>query len=70
MFGGNEEVQQAVQCVAVVTLLDGTEQLAEDDGRRSLEGGEQSRQGALDGRVQRFWVLESREVQVRRLEFM
>ena len=49
VLGRDQEVQQALQGVAVVTLLDGAEELAEDDGRGGLEGREEGRQGALDG---------------------
>jgi hypothetical protein len=41
VLGRDQEVQQALQGVAVVTLLDGAEELAEDDGRGGLEGREE-----------------------------
>ena len=49
MLRRDQEVQQALQRIAMVTLLDGAEELAEDDGRGGLEGREEGRQGALDG---------------------
>lgn len=58
VFGRNKEVEKALQRIAVVTFLDGAKQLAEDDGRRGLKGWEEGREGALDGRVQRFRVLQ------------
>lgn len=63
VFGGDEEVQQALQCITVVTFLDGAKKLAEDNGRRGLEGREKGREGTLDGGVQRFWVLEDKKKQ-------
>lgn len=63
VFGRNEEVEETVQRIAVVTFLDGAKQLAEDDGRRGLEGWEEGREGALDGRVQRFRVLQHEETE-------
>lgn len=61
VFGRNKEVEKALQRIAVVTFLDGAKQLAEDDGRRGLKGWEEGREGALDGRVQRFRVLQHEE---------
>ena len=63
VFGGDEEVQEALQCITVVTFLNGAKQLAEDDGCRGLKRWEESREGTLDGRVQRFWVLEDKKKQ-------
>lgn len=61
VFGRNKEVEKALQSIAVVTFLYGAKQLAEDDGRRDLKGWEEGREGALDGRVQRFRVLQHEE---------
>lgn len=61
MFGRNKEVEKALQSIAVVTFLYGAKQLAEDDGRRDLKGWEEGWEGALDGRVQRFRVLQHEE---------
>lgn len=60
VFGGDEEVQQALQCITAVTFLNGAKQLAEDDRRCGFERREEGRECTLDGRVQRFWVLEDR----------
>lgn len=65
MFGRDEEVEKALQSIAVVTLLNGAKELAEDDGRRGLKGREEGREGALDGRVQRFRVLQHEETKRR-----
>lgn len=61
VFGWNEKVEEALQRIAVVTFLDGAKQLAEDDGRRGLKGWEEGREGALDGCVQGFRVLQHKE---------
>lgn len=61
VFGGDEEVQQALQCITVVTFLNGAKQLAEDNGRRGLKGWEEGREGTLDRWVQRFWVLRDKK---------
>lgn len=61
VFGRNKEVEKALQSIAVVPLLNRAKQLAEDDGSRGLKGREEGREGALDGRVQRFRVLQHKE---------
>lgn len=58
VFGGNEEVQQALQSIAVISFINGAKQLAEHDGRRCLKRWEEGREGALDRQVQGFWILE------------
>ena len=57
VFGWDQKVQQALQCISLVTLLDGAKQLAEDSGCCGLKGWEKGRQGTLDGGFQGFWVL-------------
>lgn len=61
VFGGNEEVQQALQCITLITFLNGTKQLAKDYWCRGLKRWKDSRESTLDGRIQRFWVLEDEQ---------
>lgn len=49
VFGGDEEVQETLQCITVVTFLNGAKQLAEDDRCGGLKRWEESREGTLDG---------------------
>lgn len=60
MFGGDEEVQQTLQRIAAITFLNEPKQLTEDGGSRHLERWEEGGESALDGRVQRLWVLGKR----------
>lgn len=63
MFGRNQEVQQALQGIAMVAFLYGPKELADDDGCSDLKRREEGRQGSLDGQVQRFWILETSQSQ-------
>lgn len=67
MFGRDEEIKQTLQRIAMIALLNGSKQLTEDDGCRSLEGWEECRECTLDGRVQRFWVLQEDKRKERKL---
>lgn len=48
VFGGDEEIQQALQCITVVTLLNGAKQLAEDYRCSCLKRREEGREGTLN----------------------
>lgn len=61
VFGGDEEVQQTLQCIAFITFLNGTKQLAQDYRCCGFKWWKKSREGTLDGRIQRFWVLEDKQ---------
>lgn len=61
MFGWDKEVQQALQCISMVTFLNGAKELAENSRSGSLKWREKRRQGALNGPVQRGRVLIWRE---------
>lgn len=61
VFGGDEEVQQTLQRIAAIAFLNEPEQLTEDSGGRHFERREEGGEHALDGRVQRLWILEDKE---------
>lgn len=64
MFGWDKEVQQALQCISMVTFLNGAKELAENSRSGSLKRREKRRQGALNGPVQRGRVLRWRKREV------
>lgn len=61
VFGGDEEVQQTLQCIAGITLLNEPKQLTEDGGCRYLKGREEGGEGTLNGRVEGLRILEDKE---------
>lgn len=60
MLGRQQEVDQVVQTISLITALHQVEDLTEDSWGRGLEGRVQGGQGSLDAPVQGLRVLKGK----------